>query len=225
LKKLFVVVLVVFAIVSIAKAEEGKWNFLLSVTADSRYVFYGIDFSAVNDTSAATFGITASTGKFNAFGYVASSKQYFEWGALLDYTFNIGPVALKSVAYPFAWTTHKTYWGVVFIEEATINNKVAPITAIYSFTYLPDEDFKDLNGNYTYIGVTKELFGLKIQAGANYNAHYMALGKGLGGIISITKSVELSEKVTLDLYARYYINKSTINTDEQVVGGTLLIKL
>jgi len=225
LKKLFIVILIVVAIVSIAKAEDTKWNFTLSVIHDSRYIFDGIDFGAKNDASADTFGISTNKGNFNAYGYAVTSDSYFEWGGTLDYSFIFGPVSFKSVFYPFGWHAQKTYWGAVFIEEMNVKSSVATFTAKWSGAYLPDKEFEGRSGHYFYFGLSKEVFGLKIQGGANYNLHYVTLGRGWGGIFGVTKSIELNDKVALDVYFRYYINHPLVNEDEKVIGATLSIKL
>jgi hypothetical protein len=228
MKKFFTLVLMALMVTAIATSvanAENKWNFTLSAVHDSRYIFYGIDFGAKNDAAVDTFGITASKGSFNAYAYATTSQNYFEWGGSMDYALSVGPISLKTVVFPFGWATHRTFWGVVFIEELNVNNPIAPITALWSYDYVPDEEFKDLNGHYFYVGVSRELFGFKLQAGVNHNRNFFSTGKGSGGLIGITRSVELTEKVALDIYFKYYINAAEVNEDEKVVGATLLVKL
>jgi hypothetical protein len=214
------------AFATVAKAqEEGDWIYSFSLTGDSRYIFFGVDFAAKNDAAAATFGLTVTKGDFNAYGYAVSSSGYFEWGAMFDYTLYSGAVGFKTTLYPFGWKSDKAYWGLVVIEEMTISNRFAPISFAWSCTYVPAEEFKDLNGHYFYVGMTKEVLGFKLQAGANYNLHYFALGKGAGGIVGILKSIQIAPTATLDVYFKYFINASKVNTDEQVVGAILSVRL
>lgn len=209
----------------IRNLSSTQMQFTLTAIHDSRYIFYGVDFAAKNDASADTLGLTANKGNFNAFGYATTSNSYFEWGACLDYTLSIGKFNFKSIVFPFAWVTHKPYWGVMVAEETTINNPIAQIIATWAYAYVPDKDFEGLSGHYFFIGVSKEILGFKIQAGPNYNRHFFVPGNGPGGLVGITKTVGISEKVALDVYFKYWINHQRVNEDEKVVGTTLLVKL
>ena len=200
-------------------------EFILIGTHDSRYIFYGVDFAAKNDACVDTLGLSVKHKNFGAYGYTATSNSYFEWGIGLDYTLSIGKVNFKSIIWPFGWATHKAYWGAIVAEEVSINNPVASIVATWAYDYVPDQEFKELNGHYFFLGANKQILDFNVQAGINYNKNFFAAGEGMGGIVGLSKSLQLTEKIALDLYFKYYINAEKVNKDEQVVGATISVKL
>lgn len=220
-KKFFAMVLMVYLTGVFSYATD----FTLIGIHESRYIIYGIDFAVKNDASVDVFGISASQKNFGAFMYATTSEDYFEWGASLNYTFTTGKVNLKSIIWPIGWKIEKSYWGIMVGEEATINNPIAPIVGLWAYVYIPDKDFEGLSGHYFFLGTNKEVFGFNLQSGINYNRNFLSPGKGLGGIVGISKTLELNSKTFLDVYFKYYINAEKVNKDEQVVGATISVKL
>lgn len=224
LKNLFLVGLMV-CLTSLIPEMARATDFSLVVFHDSRYIFDGIDFAAKDDAAVDFFGISITEKKLNSFFYVAASEDYFEWGIDLNYTLSFKGIDWKTTFFPFGWTGHgETYWGFMIIDEVTIKNSITPIIAKHSYAYIPD--LKELNGHYFYLGTNKDILSFNLQAGVNYNKHLFTGGsEGWGGILGISKSIELNEKVFLDLYFKYYINAGIVNEDEQVIGVSLAIKL
>ncbi len=218
---LLVLMICLFSLTNLLSAD-----FSLLMTHDSRYIFDGIDFAGQDDAAVDIFGVSMQEKNLGGFVYVAITPDYFEWGLDLNYTFELGQQpSLKPTFFPFGWTKHKeTNWGAIFSIESPLHNSVAPLNARYAYAHIPE--LKELNGHYFYLGVNKKILGFDTGAGPNYNQGYITGdNKGVGEILGISKSIELSEQVFLDAYFKYYINHPSVNEDEQVIGATLVVKL
>lgn len=226
IKKIILVVLMVCLIVLIPKTTQAdSIESFLIITHDGRYIFGGVDFAAEDDAAVDIFAFSLSWKKFGGYWYAAVSQNYFEWGVDLNGTISFKGIDFKSTFFPFGWTAHgKTYWGFMVLENITVNTPVLPIIGKWAYAYVPD--LRDLDGHYFCLGTQKDFLEFNCQAGLNYNDHmFTGGGKGLGAIFGISKSIELTKKVSLDLYFKYYLNHPDVNEDEQVIGASIAIKL
>jgi len=224
-KNLFLVVLMVYLIGFANYAfSENDTEAFLNYEFASRYIFYGVDFLP-NNHSINSFGFGVAKGKVFTFSYVAVDKDYFEWGCLLEHTFTIENLDFKTVLFPIVWEFKGkgADGGLVVGEEIAIRTFLNP-TIGYFYGYVLD--IPELNGHYFLLGFSKDVLGTDWEIKLGYNKGFFVEGaEGFGGMLGISKTIELGKRSSANLFFRYFWNDSNINENETVFGISTTIKI
>lgn len=195
----------------------------MTILFGSRYICFGLDFIPQNHPLyTASFEIPA--GNFSFGPYFVPGHGYGEMGCYIGYNIPISKVAnVTLAAVPVVWQYEGDGFKMAIIGSGKINfNFPLNPSFVIHYAHVPDNPVS--NGFCFTVGIRVSPFKIFDLSGSiAYNTGmFIPDGvRGFNGLLEASKTLKISEKVSVRGFFQYWINESQLNENEPVFGISL----